>query len=138
MTRSRRHEFTSETKRLAYTRSGGMCECALVPWLPTFGVGCGCALGPGNVFYEHIIPDNIGGDNSLGNCAVLTKTCWRAKTSGYDLPTIADANRQRDRARGIKPRSWRPMPGGRNSDIKIRIGKPPVWRDSGRPVGRER
>jgi hypothetical protein len=130
---TRRREFTSETKRQAYERSGGICECHRVPWLPTFGRGCGCALGPGNVFYEHIIPDNIGGDNSLDNCAVLCKTCWRAKTDTYDLPVIADANRQRDRARGIRPRSWRPLPGGRDSDMKIRVAGGPVDRRTGQP-----
>jgi hypothetical protein len=130
---TRRREFTSETKRQAYERSGEICECHRVPWLPTFGKGCGCALGPGNVFYEHIIPDNIGGDNSLDNCAVLCKTCWRAKTDTYDLKVIADANRQRDRNRGIRPRSWRPLPGGRDSDVRIKVNGGPVDRRTGQP-----
>lgn len=97
-----RLEFTSETKRAAYQRSRGVCECARIPFLRRPN-GCGIVLGAGNVFYEHVIPDNIRPDNSLDNCAVLCRTCWREKTAKYDRPTIAKSNHSRDRNRGIKP-----------------------------------
>ena len=99
---SGRLEFSPQIKRLAYQRSEGICECHLVPMLRR-PKGCGQKLGVGNVFYEHIIPDKLKSDNSLDNCAALCKTCWKEKTSSYDLPTIAKSNRVRDRARGIKP-----------------------------------
>lgn len=73
----------------------------MVPWLNRPN-GCGHALNDGAIYYEHIIPDNIRPDNSLENCAVLCKTCWREKTAKYDLPVIAKSNRTRDRAQGIK------------------------------------
>lgn len=106
-----RLEFTSETKRLAYRRSGGLCECRRIPFLRR-PHGCGIVLGAGNVFYEHVIPDNMRPDNSLDNCAVLCRTCWREKTSRYDRKVIAKSNHTRDRNRGIKPVSrCSPLPG---------------------------
>lgn len=98
-----RREFSNPTKRDAWERSGGVCECHRVPMLKR-PAGCGMKLGEGNTFYEHITPDAFSSDNSLGNCAVLTKTCWREKTREFDRPTIDKSNRQRDRARGIRGR----------------------------------
>ena len=99
---SRRLEFTARTLREAWDRSGGICECHRVPMLKRPN-GCGQKLGEGNIFYEHIVPDNIRPDNSIDNCAALCKTCWREKTDS-DRPTIAKSNHVRDRARGIKIR----------------------------------
>ncbi len=132
-----RLEFPSETRRQAYKRSNGICECHRIPWLnrPT---GCGVKLGPGNVFYEHITPDAIRPDNSIENCAALAKTCWSEKTATYDLPLIAKSDRQQDRHRGIRPTPRQALVGSRSSNIKIRIGKPPVWRDSGKPLWSDR
>ena len=114
MIRHARNNFTAATKREAYERSNGICECHLIPHV--FKVACGRPLGPGNTFYEHVNPDAICGRNDLDNCAVLTKTCWRIKTDTHDLPVIAKSNRIQDRARGIyKPRTitgWRTL-GGR-------------------------
>ncbi len=77
MIRHRRNNFTAATKREAFERAAGVCECSLIPHV--FKVACGCALSPGNTFYEHIDPDAISGRNDLDNCAVLTKTCWRSR-----------------------------------------------------------
>lgn len=138
MTRHRRTEFTTQTKREAYARSGGLCECHRVPQLPTFGVGCGVKLGEGNTFYEHIHQDYFTSDNSLDNCGVLSRTCWKAKTAASDLPAIAKSKRLRDRGRGIRKPAFKPLPFGRSSPIKISLSGPyghePVWRDSGKPV----
>lgn len=130
----RRRNFSKETKRLAFERSGGICECHLLP----NHQGCGRPLGPGNTFYEHINPDALNGSNDLYNCAALTKTCWRLKTNTYDLPRIAKSNRVRDQARGIRPTQFRPLPGTKASGIaKPFIGEP-YWRDSGLPLVRRR
>ena len=96
-----RLEFTKQTKREAYDRSGGICECHRCPQLRR-SLGCGSRLGIGNIFYEHINPNEFKQDNSLSNCAALCKTCWKEKTAAHDLPTIAKSNRVRDRARGIR------------------------------------
>lgn len=92
-----RRNFSNPTKRAASERANGVCECHRVPGMTP----CGRPLGPGNRFYEHIIPDRAGGDNSLENCAVLTKTCWRIKTDGYDRPHVDKTKRLEDRDIGI-------------------------------------
>lgn len=115
-----RLEFKAKTKREAFVRSNGICECALIPFLNR-PQGCGQPLRDGRIRYEHIIPDNIAQDNSLDNCAVLTVACWREKTDSYDRKVIAKSNHVRDRARGIKQKSPRSFQTNRNSPFKKRM-----------------
>lgn len=135
MTFRRRLEFTAATKREAYDRSRGICECHRIPgW-----TGCGCLLGPGNTFYEHINPDNLGGANDLDNCAALTKTCWKRRTAEHNLPVIAKANRQRDRERGIKPIPRQVLAGTFRSGLKLPMnGSVPIVRATKQPLWRPR
>lgn len=111
----RRHEFTADTKRKANKRANGTCECHRIPWLRRSD-GCGARLGIGNTFYEHITTDFHSSDNSLDNCACLSRTCWKEKTARHDLPSIAKTKRNMDGARGIRSRSW--FPGSRNDTLK--------------------
>lgn len=139
MTHTRRN-FSKETRRLAYKRSNGICECHLLAKrkIPGFDdiEGCGVKLGPGNTFYEHIQCDQLSGMNDLSNCATLVRTCWRKKTDTYDLPTIAKSNRVRDLARGIRNHQFRPMAGTKASGISRPMNphREPYYRDSGRPL----
>jgi hypothetical protein len=119
---TRRNEFSRQTKNAAFDRSkrGGdvaICECDRVPALGR-PAGCGAVLRSGNVFYEHIHQDALGGSSDLDNCAALSKTCWSEKTATIDLPVIAKANRRRDRDRGSMTLPWRPMVGTRRSGIR--------------------
>lgn len=129
MTRAARQEFSSDTKRQAYARSRGICECHLIPHV--FPTPCGLPLGDGNTFYEHITPDAYLGRNDLANCAALTKTCWRFKTDTFDLPTIAKTERNFDAAKGIKDRWRKRLPGSRDSGVKISMTRGPVDRRTG-------
>jgi len=115
-----RLEFTAKTKRAAFERSRGICECHLVAMLNR-PHGCGQKLAEGRIRYEHIIPDNIRPDNSLDNCAVLSLGCWREKTDIYDRKVIAKSNHMRDRARGIKRRRGRPFPTNRDGPFKRKV-----------------
>lgn len=133
MTFHTRNNFTKETKRSAYERSQGICECHLIPHV--FKVACGRPLSPGNCFYEHVNPDAICGRNDLDNCCALTKTCWSYKTNSYDKPVIAKSNRTRDLARGIKPNIYRPLIGTKASGIKLSLR--PFARPIDRRTGRE-
>lgn len=126
---SPRAEFSSSVKRTALERSAGICECHLIPHV--FAVACGRPIGTGNTFFEHIDPDAISKRNDIENCAVLCRTCWRAKTDSYDKPTIAKARRIRDVNFGIKDRWRRRLPGSRDSNIKIKIGGGVVDRKTG-------
>ena len=127
---TRRLEFSAQTRRDAFARSGGVCECHRIPWLK---VKCARPLSAGNIFYEHIKPCEIGGGNDLDNCAVLTKTCWRIKTDSYDRKVIAKSNHVRDRAIGIRRHASRPMPFGRADPIKMTLARGPVDRRTGQP-----
>jgi 5-methylcytosine-specific restriction protein A len=115
--RARRLEFTAETKRSAFARSGGICECHLIPWLKRPD-GCGVRLVAGAIFYEHVIQDAIRPDNSLDNCAVLTRTCWKEKTARIDLPVIAKSNRVRNRHIGAVATPQQVIVGSRASGWK--------------------
>lgn len=122
MTFRRRREFTPAVKREIYARSGGRCEIGRVPQMRD--VGCGAELGPGNTYYEHVICDAIDtrpGERTAEFGAALCRTCWRLKTALYDLPTIAHTRRMGDRAKGIKPFVFNPLPGGRNDRIKKKL-----------------
>lgn len=88
-----RVEFTNPTKRDAFVRCEGKCEC------------CGVKLRSGEANYDHITPTWLSGDNSLSNCQVLCVKCHRVKTSTRDVPMIAKTKRQRDREQGIKTKS---------------------------------
>ena len=128
---SPRQEFPSSVKREALERSGGICECHLIP--NVFKVFCGLPLGVGNTHFEHVIPDNISKDNSISNIACLTKTCWRYKTDHHDLPIIAKAKRNFDTHNGIvRPR--RTLPGGRADPFYFTPGSTqPIDRKTGLP-----
>jgi hypothetical protein len=127
----RRNNFSKKTMREAFTRSGGICECHLIPHV--FLNPCGRTLSDGNTFYEHIEPDQISQDNSLANCAVLVRNCWRFKTDFYDAPTIAKVRHRSDASRGIKERFRRRLPGNREAPFKILIGGGVVDRQTGLP-----
>lgn len=115
---TRRNEFTSATKRLAWDRSNGICECHRIPNWPFMRI-CGRPLGTGNIHYDHIDPDYFSGCNDIHNCAALTKTCHALKTSLVDVPTIAKNKRAEDRNRGItRAPKGRPLPGTRASGWK--------------------
>lgn len=86
-----RREFSKQVKRQAFERANGLCE----------GKNCGAKLFVGKYAYDHVIPDALGGDPILDNCAILCKSCHAAKTQKSDVPTIAKAKRISNRHRGI-------------------------------------
>ena len=92
-----RKEFPGKIRVAAWERSRGLCE------------NCTRRLSPGDVFYEHLVPDGLTGQPTLENCGVYCKTCWSTKTRTYDHPTIAKAKRIEMRHLGAK-RSTQPDP----------------------------
>ena len=104
-----RREFPGKIRMAAWKRSTGICEACKVH-----------KLSEGDVYYEHIIPDALGGPPTLENCGVYCKTCWSTKTRIYDHPTIAKVKRIEMRHLGAK-RSRNPLPGGRNDKWKKKI-----------------
>jgi 5-methylcytosine-specific restriction endonuclease McrA len=104
-----RREFPTKVKVAAFQRSGGFCE------------GCGVKLTVGKHHFDHRIPDGLGGEPTIENCVVLCLSCHGAKTASEDVPRIAKAKRQEANHVGAR-QSARPLPGGRNSGWKHKIG----------------
>jgi hypothetical protein len=124
-----RLNFSAETQRQALARSKGICECHLIPHV--FKEFCGRPLGNANTFFEHIDPDGLRKDNSLANCAALTRTCWKFKTHSFDQPVVARAKRGFDKHNGIKDPWRRKLPGGRDDYRKKKVSGSVVIRATG-------
>lgn len=92
-----RTEFTKPVRREAYERSEGLCE-----GIQASGERCCANLKHKRYHFDHVIPDAIGGDNSLQNCAVLCVDCHGEKTTKIDIPVIAKSKRNYDKYRGIR------------------------------------
>jgi 5-methylcytosine-specific restriction endonuclease McrA len=96
----------------------GKCSC-----------GCGQKTGGANgLEWDHIIPLAMGGEDVIENLQPLTRMCHRAKTA-KDRKRIAKANRMQQRAAGISRQPKRPLPGGRRSPWKMKIGGGVVRRE---------
>lgn len=125
----RRNEFTKETKRQAFERSGGRCESIRVPSLAS--IGCNRILRQGDINYHHILADALGGSNEVDNAAVLCRTCHTITTAENEQPVIAQERRVRDLARGIRnPPS---LPGNRFDPRRKKLSGVMVDRATGEP-----
>lgn len=91
-----RREFSGKVKLAAWERCGGNCEACRARII-------------GRAEYDHILPDALGGEPTLENCAVLCSKCHRIKTSTGDVPRIAKAKRQQRKAIGAWPKPARPL-----------------------------
>lgn len=94
-----RTEFSRKTKREALERSGFKCEATGPDFGFEPGQRCNCSLSLG-VQFDHILPDQLGGDTSLENCMALCVQCHRHKTRS-DIQRIRKSDRQRDRHTGV-------------------------------------
>jgi len=92
-----RQEFPAKVKLAAWERSAGHCEECMARII-------------GRPEYDHILPDALGGEPVLENCAVLCSKCHRLKTSTGDVPRIAKAKRQQRKAVGAWPKAKRKIP----------------------------
>ena len=104
MPRAQRKEFSKQTKRQAWERCGGRCEC-----------GCGLPI-QGTPEYDHIQEDYVSKDNSLSNCQVLSARCHRLKTAAA-RPQIDRTRRLEEKRLGLraKGRGFRTPPPGYNA-----------------------
>ncbi|MEX2739974.1 HNH endonuclease signature motif containing protein [Rhizobium mongolense] len=94
-----RAEFTRKTKQDALKRSGLKCEASGARYGLEEGQRCNCSLSLG-VQYDHDVPDQLGGDNSLENCRAICVQCHKIKTRG-DIQQIRKSDRQRDKSSGV-------------------------------------
>ena len=94
-----RTEFSRKTKQEALQRSGYRCEASGPRYGFNEGQRCNCDLSLG-VQFDHNVPDQLGGDNSLENCMAVCVQCHKFKTRN-DVRQIRKSDRQRDKARGV-------------------------------------
>jgi 5-methylcytosine-specific restriction enzyme A len=80
-----------------------------------------------------VLPDALGGEPTLENCAVLCTNCHGEKTAKVDVPTIAKSNRVRDAHRAAIKRRSR-FAGSRDSRLKKKLDGTVVDRITGEPV----
>lgn len=89
-----RREFPAKVKLAAWERCGGYCEDCLARII-------------GRPEYDHRIPDALGGEPVLENCQVLCSKCNRLKSSGEDIPRIAETKRIKRKAINAWPKPKR-------------------------------
>lgn len=107
-----RREFSLKTKRAAYERCGGICEC-----------GCGRPFGEHpkeRPHYDHVLPDMLGGTNDLENCEVLRVECHDAKTYGQDIKRITKVRRE-DKRRKNQTAPKRKIPGSKGTSLRKKM-----------------
>lgn len=104
-----RREFPAKVRALAFRRSGGHCQ------------KCTRKLSVSDVHFDHVIPDQLGGEPVLENCEVLCRSCHAVKTYREDVPNIARAKRREARHFGFKTPSRAVIPGSKRSQWKRHI-----------------
>lgn len=105
MARSKRYEFSKQTKREALRRSEGLCEAVGAVYGLEPGQRCNSPLSHGVEFDHYPAPATDKGSDTLENCVSACRTCHRFKTSSFDVPMQAKAKRVSDKHLGIRPRS---------------------------------
>lgn len=104
---ARSGEFSGKVRKQALARCGALCE-----WTDEGReTRCGVELRPGGVHYDHVMPQALGGENTLGNCQCLCPTHHKLKTARDDVPRIRHADRQRASAYNAKSRKGPKMQG---------------------------
>ncbi len=126
---TRRAEFTTATKLLAWKRAGGpdcpVCEC-----------GCDQPISDSDPAEYHHVEEAESGDTperraylrSLANCQCLRRSCHKRITKTETMPKIVKSRRQRASKANARPRPKRIMPGSRKSRWKQKINREWVLR----------
>ena len=111
-------EFPQSVRKAAFRRccgTDGIPKCE----------GCGIALRPGGIFYEHMDPDGLGGEPTLENCQVRCAVCKEAKDK-IDNAIMAKADRVLRKTYGLRPPKQKIRSRG--------FAKAPPQRTASRPI----
>jgi len=93
-----RREFPLKVRKLAFARC---CKKGTMPGIPQCE-NCGIELKPGNIEYEHLVPDGLQGEPTLENCGVWCRSsCSKKKTFTEDNPRMAKADRVLKKSYGL-------------------------------------
>jgi 5-methylcytosine-specific restriction endonuclease McrA len=94
-----RHEFPQKVRKAAFARC---CKKGSLSGVPQCE-NCGLVLASGNIIYEHVTPDGLGGAPTIENCKVFCrKICATKKTVEDDNPRMAKADRVLKKAFGLQ------------------------------------
>jgi hypothetical protein len=127
-----RKEFSAKTKRLAWARANGMCECVVdaktdQPILTSLlnyrgsWKRCCAPIDLGCFIYEHVNAVWMSDDNSLENCAVYCLPCAKFKTKS-DRKRIDKVKRILKKRAGLRKPRGRALPGTKRSGLKRKFG----------------
>lgn len=105
MPRTKRYEFSKETRRQARQRSEGRCVALGAVYGLEPGERCFAPLDRGVEFDHYPAPATDNGSNTLENCVACCTDCHGRKTAAYDIPMQAKAKRVSDKHLGIRPPS---------------------------------
>jgi 5-methylcytosine-specific restriction endonuclease McrA len=90
---------------------------------------CPAELGPGNIIYEHIVPDGLGGQPTLENCKVHCRNCADVKTFTEDNPRMQKADRVLKKNYGLtRKKAEIRSPGFPQRAARRPIGEVNKWR----------
>jgi 5-methylcytosine-specific restriction protein A len=111
---NRRQEFSQKTRKAAWERADGTCECGCErPFDLNHPLGC--------PDYHHRIEAISGGDNSLDNCMCIRRDCHKAITATESAPKAAKIRREDKRKLGFEAQK-RTIPGSKASGWKAKVG----------------
>jgi hypothetical protein len=99
-----RTEFSQKIRKAAFARCCKQAPAGVanIPGKPQCE-NCGIELKSGNIIYEHVQPDGLGGEPTAENCKVFCrKVCAKKKTVEEDNPRMAKADRVLKAAYGLK------------------------------------
>lgn len=122
--RSRRYEFSKDTKRQALKRSGGLCEATGDRYGLDDGHRCNFPLAQGVEFDHYPLPATDPGSDTLENCVACCRLCHGIKTRTYDVPMQAKGKRVRDKHMGIRAPSKLQGQGFRKAEPQHSATKP--------------
>src|SRR4051794_5391027 len=92
-----RREFPQSVRKAAFARC---CDANGIPHCES----CGNELVSGNIEYEHLDADGLGGEPTLENCGVwCRRPCSLSKTVKQDNPRMQKADRVLKSAYGLAP-----------------------------------
>lgn len=95
-----RQEFPQKVRKAAFARC---CKSGTQPGIPQCEK-CGNVLRAGNIEYEHLDPDGLGGEPTLENCGVWCAVpCSSKKTHQEDNPRMAKADSVLKHTYGLEP-----------------------------------
>jgi hypothetical protein len=121
-----RQEFSQKIRKLAFARC---CKNGTKPGIPQCE-NCGRELRAGNIEYEHLDPDGLGGEPTLENCGVWCAVpCSSKKTHEIDNPRMAKADRVLKKTYGLTPSRQKMQGQG--------FQKRPPQRTASRPIERK-